>query len=149
MGYQWKISDEAIELCDIFLQEYKKRSKQPQLVLKKDDLYFVSDVLQSKCSTLLNIGVEIDVDNEVYYFCRKCTAYHLAKKEENKTVFFPSIWFTKRNENSVSDTNEENVLLEDDSKFRELIFRKVKKKTPIEVPKKLHDKKKSEEKEIY
>lgn len=148
MGLSWKITDEAIVLCDIFLHEYKKRAKTPQLVLKKDDMYFVSDVLQSKCTTLLNIGVEINLEHEIYYFCRKCKTYHLAKKQENNIVFFPSVWFTKRKQNSASGASEETNSIEEDSKFHELIFRKVTKKTPIEIPKRLHEKHKTEEKEL-
>ena len=138
MGYKWKINDEAMAIMTVHLRDFTQKKK-PQLLFKESEKFIVQDVIQLKCDVVLNIGIEFNTSSEVYYYCRKCRKQHVVKKLNDKFILFPEKWFIKIKVKKSFKKEEQ---------FEELISKKVERKTQIEVPQKLHEKKRVKEKEV-
>ena len=149
MGYKWKINDEAMAIMTVHLRDFTQKKK-PQLLFKESEKFIVQDVIQLKCDLVLNIGIEFNTNSEVYYCCRKCMKYHLVKKLNDKFILFPEKWFVKTKGEKLYEKIKRKVnnkFIKGDQ-FEELISKKIEQKKPIEVPQKLHEKKRVKEKEV-
>ena len=149
MGYKWKINDEAMAIMTVHLRDFTQKKK-PQLLFKESEKFLVQDVIQLKCDVVLNIGIEFNTNSEVYYYCRKCRKYNLVKKLNDKFILFPEKWFVKTKGEKLYDKIKRKVKNKfiRGNQFEELISKKVGRKIPIEVPQKLHEKKRVKEKEV-
>lgn len=99
---------------------------------------------------LININLEYQKEDVVILTCLDCRVHHVVKKSKEKVIFFPSIWFIKP-EMKVEKESIKEELIKNEKGPKPLKIRRApaRKTSPKELPDKLHEKERHEEKPVH
>ena len=149
MSENWKIGDMAIAICNIYLLPSPwDPSEKTKTLVTKDEEFFVRDLKKLDCLDLLDIGINGNPFNRIDYDCDICHKTHLAKRESDQNIYFPSIAFVKPEKNSLKERIKRAFKWKKKKDHPDIFLtpkQTPERKPPREIPHKIHEKERLKE----